>query len=142
MSSQVSTIGFGSDATTLAGYAFRANERLGNIDLQIDNTGSNPLYFVVKEQTNPSGAFVNVSTPITIVPRGLKTISLNLLSKKIGFFGSGNTTANVQFTQRNPSNLAGGQIDLVVTGRRGWGYDAGLSAGDKQPDWVNPDKLV
>jgi hypothetical protein len=142
MSNQVSTIPFGTDATTLAGYAYRVNDRLGNLDLMIENTGANSLYFVVKEQTNPSGAFVAVSTPVTVVPKGLKTISLNLLSKKVGFFGSGNTTANVQFTQRNPSNLSGAQTDIVVTGRRGWGYDAGLSAGDKLPTWSNPDTIV
>jgi hypothetical protein len=142
MSNQASTIPFGTDATTLAGYAVRDNGRLGNIDLMVENTGANSLYFVVKEQTNPSGAFVAVSTPITVVPKGLKTVSLNLLSKKVGFFGSGNTTANIQLTQRNPSNLSGAQWDIVVTGRRGWGYDAGLSAGDKAPNYGNPDTLV
>lgn len=142
MSNQVSLIPFGTDATKIAGYLYRANDRLGNFDLQIENTGANNLYFVVKEQTNPSGAFVAVSAPVTVVPKGLKTLSLNLLSKKVGFFGSGNTTANVQITQRNPGNLAGAAWDLVVTGKRGWGYDAGLSDGDKQPVWGNPDNII
>jgi hypothetical protein len=142
MSNQVSTIPFGASASFLAGYAYRNNDRLGNVDLMIENTGPNSLYFVVKEQTNPSGAFVPVSTPVTVVPKGLKTLSLNLLSKKIGFFGSGNTIANVQLTQRNPGNLTGAHIDIVVTGKRGWGYDPGLSPGDQLPNWGDPTKLV
>jgi hypothetical protein len=142
MSNQVSTIPFGTDATKISGYMFRTNDRLGNFDLQIDNTGPNSLYFQVKEQTNPSGAFVNVGPAVTIVPKGIKTISLNLLSKKLGFFGSGNTTANVQVTFRNPSNLAGAQWDLVVTGRKGWGYDPELAPGEKLPNWGNPDNII
>jgi hypothetical protein len=137
MSNQVSTIPFGTNATKLSGYLYRFGDRLGNFDILIENTGKNDLYFVAKEQTDTSssGSFIPVCTPVTVVPKGLKTISLNVISKKIGFFGSGNTIANVQITFRNPSNLSGSGWDLVVTGHRGWGYDPGLSDGDKAPTW-------
>lgn len=141
MSSQISTLGFANDATKLSGYMYRF-ERLGNFDLLIENTGANSVYFIVKEQTSPSGAFVPVSTPITIVPKGTKTLSLNLLSKKVGFFGSGNTTVNVQVNFRNPAALSGQGFDFVVTGKKGWGYDPGLADGEKLPNWGNPDQLL
>ena len=139
---QVSSIPFGTDATLLAGYAYRANDRLGNVDLVIENTGSNALYFQLKEQTNPSGAFVAVGAAQSIVPKGTKTVSYNLLSERVGFFGSGNTTANVSFVIRNKGNLRGAQIDIVVTGRRGWGFDPGFNQNSEVPTWGNPNNLI
>jgi len=139
---QVSSIPFGTDATLLAGYAYRANDRLGNVDLTIENTGSNALYFQLKEQTNPSGAFVNVGAAQTLVPKGVKTVSYNLIAKRVGFFGSGSTTANVSFSIRNKGNLRGAQVDIVVTGRRGWGYDAGFDTNSQVPNWGNPNNLI
>lgn len=139
---QVSSIPFGTDATLLAGYAYRAGDRLGNVDLVIENTGANALYFQLKEQTNPSGAFVNVGSAQTLVPKGTKTVSYNLISERVGFFGSGNTTANVSFVIRNKGNLRGAQIDIVVTGRRGWGFDPGFDTNSQVPNWGNPNNLI
>jgi hypothetical protein len=122
---QISTIPFGSDATILAGYALAANDRLGNLDLVIENTGANDLYLKVAEYdgvTSPSG-YADIGVPVTVVPKGTKTVSLSLLSKKIGFFGSGNTVANVSTVYRNRADLRGAQIDIVVQGRKGWGFD-------------------
>ena len=55
---QLSSIGFGPDATVLHGYAQAANERLGNVDFQIENTGDIPLNFILRQYdgvTLPSG---------------------------------------------------------------------------------------
>ena len=124
---QCSTIGFGTNAQVLAGYALAANDRLGNIDLIVENTGKNSLYFKIAEHdgvTSPSG-YRDIITPVTIVAGGNKTISLNLLNKQIGFFGSGPTTANVSTVIRNPANLAGRQIDIVAgPAHQGWGFSS------------------
>ena len=131
---QHSLIPFGTDATKVAGYLVAANDRLGNVDLTIENTGANSLYFQVKEQTNPSGAFVNVGAAQTIVPGGTKTLSLSgLLSSKLGFFGSGETTANVGFVIRNKANLRGASYDILVAGRRGFGFDPGYNQAAEVP---------
>jgi hypothetical protein len=139
---QVSSIPFGTDATLLSGYAYRGGDRLGNFDLTIENTGANSLYFQLKEQTNPSGAFVAVGAAQTLVPKGVKTVSYNILSQRLGFFGSGNTTANVSFSMRNKGNLRGAQVDIVVTGRRGWGFDPGFNQNSEVPNWGNPNNLI
>lgn len=139
---QVSSIPFGTDATLLAGYAYRANGRLGNVDLVLENTGANTLYFKLMEQMNPSGAFVQVGNAVTVVPKGAKTVSYNLISEKVGFFGSGNTTANATFVIRNKGDLRGADIDLVVTGRRGWGFDPSFAQNAEVPPYGDPTKLI
>ena len=135
---QNSSVGFGTDANILAAYAHAANDRLGNFDLVVENTGANTLYLQVREHdgvTSPSG-YANLGAAFTVVPRGTVTRSYLLLSKQIGFFGSGNTTANISTAIRNPADLRGAQIDIVVQGRTGWGFD---NAFDKKafrsPGW-------
>lgn len=148
---QASVLGFGVDGDTMVGYAQRANERLGNIDFIVENTGTNTLRFLVKQHdgtTSPSG-FVAVGDAHVIVPKGVKTISYQLISKRIGFFGSGNTatdlsgtvastSANVTAVLRNKSDLRGSQIDIVATGRRGWGIDEGMRHPDLTKNWGTP----
>jgi len=137
---QLSSIGFGSDIQVLAGYAQYANSALGNVDILLENTGSNTLTFVAKEypvtaaKGGVSGYGV-VGDFITVVPKGVRTVSYNVVSKRIGFFGSGNTTANVSINFRNKADLRGAQIDIVATGRRGWGFDDGFNRPELTKKW-------
>lgn len=144
MSNQISSIGFGTDPTLLCGYALAANERLGNFDLQIENTGGKRLRLWVKEfdgVSSPSGYKDILPAPIDIVPKGTKTISLNLLSQGIGFFGTGPTTANISTVVRNPGNLRGAQIDIKASGgKRGFGFDQAFNkAAFRSPGWPSVD---
>jgi len=85
--------------------------------------------------TSPSG-YKNVGSAVTVVPRGTTTVHMNLLSKQIGFFGSGNTVINVTTVMRNPSTLRGAQIDIVALGRRGFGYDSAFDQKQfRSPGW-------
>jgi len=137
---QLSSIGFGSNIQVLAGYAQYANSALGNVDILLENTGSNTLTFVAKEypvtaaKGGVSGYGV-VGDFITVVPKGVRTVSYNVVSKRIGFFGSGNTTANVSINFRNKADLRGAQIDIVATGRRGWGFDDGFNRPELTKKW-------
>ena len=141
---QLSSVPFGTDATQLAGYAQFANASLGNVDVIIENTGSNTLYFVLKEYPIPASVFgsvsgyCNVGPAVTVVPCGVRTVSYNLVSKRVGFFGSGSTVANLTLVFRNKGDIRGAQIDLVVTGRRGWGYDDGFQRGTLTKRWGSP----
>lgn len=121
---QMSTIGVGSDATVLAGLAMAgANDRLGNFDLIIENTGANTLYLRVKEQTLPQSGFTDIGSPISVVAKGTVTKSYTVLNQRIGFFGSGNTTANITPVIRNKGDLRGAQIEIIQIGKRGWTTD-------------------
>lgn len=145
---QVSAIGFGPDAEVFAGYAQSANERLGNIDIIVENTGANTLYMTLGQydgQTSPSG-YANIGAAFVVVPGGTQTKSYSLVSKRIGFFGSGNTAtdlsgtatstkANITAVLRNKSDLRGAQVDIVATGRRGWGYDEGWNKLELKKKW-------
>jgi hypothetical protein len=145
---QVSAVGFGLDATVFSGYAQSANERLGNIDFIVENTGANTLYMILGQydgNTSPSG-FAHVGSAFVVVPGGVKTQSYSLVSKRIGFFGSGNTKtdlsgvatstkANITAVLRNKSDLRGAQIDIVATGRRGWTYDEGWNKFELKKKW-------
>ncbi len=145
---QISAIGFGADATVFAGYAQSANERLGNIDFIVENTGANTLYLTLGQydgNTSPSG-FAKVGAAFVVVPGGTQTKSYSLVSKRIGFFGSGNTAtdltgratsakADVTAVLRNKSDLRGAQIDIVATGRRGWGYDEAWNKLELKKKW-------
>lgn len=254
---QVSAIPFGTDATVMAGYAQRANERLGNVDLVLENTGVNNAYVIVKELTtsaavkasattvmggtnndlvftaksagaagnnititliDPAGAskpllvsvggtaitvylatsggsaitttatqlkaaieanntasnlvtvanaaandgsgvvtalaLTNLSggsdatesystlvAGFTVAAKGTITKSLKLVSKRIGFFGSGvggSTAVNISTAVRNPADLRGAQIDIVAGGRRGWGYDTAFDKGTLTKNWGAP----
>jgi hypothetical protein len=138
---QVSKIPFGNDASVMAGYAYRAGDRLGRFDLVIENTGDNVLSMQVREAVSPSG-FSNLGAFFTVNPGGTVTKSYTLLSEKVAFFGSGNTVANVSTVIRNKANLRGAEIDIVVTGRKGWGFDEGFDQNAFKPNWGSPDSLV
>lgn len=151
---QVSAIGFGVDATRLAGYAQTANERLGNVDFVFENTGDKTLYVKVQafDGTSTPSGYANI-TPIgasaaafLVVARGVITKSFCLLSKRIGFFGSGATNAdgtgaatstkcNISASLRNKADLRGGQIDISVVGHQGWGYDQAFNYPELTKQW-------
>ena len=138
---QQSIIGFGTDANVLAAYVNTANDRLGKIDLIIENNGDNQAYIQFREHdgtTSPSG-WTNLGVAFTVEPRGEVSKTLNILSKRIGFFGSGNTTVNISTVIRNKGDLRGAQIDIVTTGRKGWGYDDGFDKnGNLRNNWGPP----
>jgi hypothetical protein len=138
---QSSKVPFGSNASYLAGYAYRANARLGNIDLIFDNQGANDATIILKEATAPSG-WTPITTWFTVVAGGNVTKSLKLLSKKVGFFGSGNTTVNVSSAIRNPADLRGAEYDIVITGRKDWGFDPAFDTPAFEPNWGDPSDLI
>lgn len=149
---QLSSISFGNDATVLRGYAQSANERLGNVDFQVENTGNIALVFQLRQydgSSSPSG-YANVGAQVTVNPRGKRTVGYSLLAKRVGFFGSGvpatvtvngvsqyitSTTANITAVIVNKGDLTGRQIDLVAVGRQGWGYDAGFAKPELKKKW-------
>lgn len=180
------TVAFGTDAGRLAGYAHTANERLGAVDFVFENTGYIPAYIKVMSYvgptTAPSGyadalpldneAFANVTAspasgaltgvtsvgpPFVIAARGAITRSYNLLSKRIGFFGSGiaatitiagvsqrvtSTTVNVSAVIRNKGDLRGAQIDLTQVGRQGWGFDQAQTNATLTKKWGSVDSVT
>ena len=153
------TLAFGPDAAVLSGYAQTANERLGNIDFLVENTGDIDLYFQLRQHdgtSSPSG-YANVGAASTVSARGTRTLSYTLLSKRVGFFGSGVaatvtvpsnatgvggtsvyrtfTTANVSAVIRNKGDLRGAQIDVTAVGRQSWGYDNAFSRASTAKKW-------
>jgi len=145
---QISSVPFGTDATKFQGYAESANDRLGAIDFVFENTGPNGAYIRLAQYdgvTSPSGfatidttataAPLNVFTGFYVAPGGTITRHYVLLSKRVAFFGSGSTIVNVSPTLRNKGDLRGSQIDIVVTGRRGWGYDEGWNRDELIKKW-------
>jgi hypothetical protein len=133
---QLSSVGFGPNAEVYAGYAQAANERLGNISFVFENTGPNTAYIRLMQYdgvTAPSG-FAAIDTAYTttgflgfaVAPGGVVTNNYVLVSKRVGFFGSGNTTVNISAVIRNKADLRGEQIDIVAAGRRSWGFDEGF----------------
>jgi hypothetical protein len=170
MSNQSSLISFNTDASRFSGYAMAAGSRLGAVDFIFENTGNIDAYIRVKAfvspTTSPSG-YSDVSPVITgIAPSGLigtsigpeiivaakgcVTRSFNLLSKRIGFFGSGiadtvngvvvrSTTVNISSVMRNPSDLRGAQIDISASGRAGFGFDQGYNTASLTKKWGSID---
>lgn len=159
-----------------------ANERLGAIDFQFENVGSIPAYIKVMAYigptTTPSGyadqlpldneamnnvtanppssaltGFTSVGAPFVVAARGTITRSYNLLTSRIGFFGSGvagnvvqqiapyntvrvsSTVVNITANIRNPAALAGGQIDISQVGRQGWGFDQAFNTPNLTKKW-------
>lgn len=166
-----------------------ANERLGAIDFQFENVGSIPAYIKVMAYigptTTPSGysdvtpldneamnnvtanppssaitGFTTVGPPFVVQPKGCITRSYNLVSKRIGFFGSGiagnvtqqiapyqtlrvsSTVVNITAVIRNPAALAGGQIDINAMGRQGWGYDPAYNTPELTKKWGAVDPVT
>jgi hypothetical protein len=147
------TFGFGTNIDVFAGYAQSANDRLGNIDFIVENTGANTVVIQLRSydgDSSPSG-WAKVGTPFVVVPGGTQTKSFNLLSKRVAFFGSGNATvsstynslsgaavgakANITAVLRNKADLRNAQIDIVATGRRSWGYDEGWNKTELKKKW-------
>jgi hypothetical protein len=144
--------GFGPDITVHAGYAQSANDRLGNIDFIVENTGATTVVVQLREydaDSSPSG-WAAVGTPFVVVPGGNQSKSFNLLSKRVAFFGSGSTTisttltslagytgakANITAVIRNKADLRNAQIDMVATGRKNWGYDEGWNKLELKKKW-------
>ena len=163
-----------------------ANERLGAIDFVFENTGSIAAYIKVMAYvgptTTPSGysdvlpldayldanfavatpsgtitGWTGVGAPFVLNPRGVLTRSYNLLTKRIGFFGSGiaanvvqqiapyqtlrMSATNVAITAviRNPSDIRGAQIDINTVGRQGWGYDPAFDTPNLTKKWGSVD---
>ena len=146
---QVSSVPFGTDANVFQGYAESANDRLGAIDFVFENTGPNNAYIRLAQYdgvTSPSG-YATVDTTYTaspftanfrgfaVAPGGTVTRHYTLISKRVAFFGSGNTAVNISAVLRNKSDLRGAQIDIVATGRRAWGYDEGWNRNELIKDW-------
>ena len=146
MANQISQIGFGSNIQVCAAYAQAANDRLGPVDFVIHNTGANSLTLQIREHdgtTSPSGYknVVGVSAFTTVVAGGVVNIHTTLVSKQVGFFGSGNTTANITPVLRNKADLRGASIDIIALGRRGFGWDDAFDkAAFRAPGWgAQPD---
>jgi len=134
---QLSSVGFGTDATVFAAYAQSANDKLGNIDFVFENTGPNQAYIKLMQYdgtSSPSG-FALVGAAFTVAPGGSITKSYVLLNKRVAFFGSGSTTVNVSAVIRNKADLRNAQIDIVASGRKGWGYDDAFNKAELQKKW-------
>lgn len=135
---QSSLVPFGTSTTDLNGYAQAAGDRLGNFDLIFENIGDNAVNIDVKElnAAGTSYATVLVNTG-SIVARGTKTVSVKSVSKRLGFFtnAGGNTSVNISTAIRNKGDLRGAQIDIVATGKRGWGLDVGHNPATTQKRW-------
>ena len=146
---QVSSVPFGPDASVFQGYAEAANDRLGAVDFVFENTGPNTAFIRLAQYdaaTSPSG-FATIDTTYTaapfttdfqgfaVAPGGTVTRHYVLLSKRICFFGSGNTIVNISSVLRNKSDLRGAQIDIVAVGRRSWGYDEGWNRNELIKKW-------
>jgi hypothetical protein len=158
---QVSSVPFGVDATQFQGYAESANDRLGALDFVFENTGPNYAYIRLAQHdgtTSPSG-YATIDTTYTttaastssslpgayaptagfqgfaVAPGGTVTRHYVLLSKRVCFFGSGNTIVNISAVLRNKADLRGAQIDIVAVGRRGWGLDEGWNANELVKKW-------
>ncbi len=141
---QVSSIPFGTDASQFQAYAESANDRLGAIDFVFENTGPNTAYIRLAQYdgtTSPSG-FATIDTTysgtwlgFTVAPGGTTTRHYSLISKRVAFFGSGNTIVNISSVLRNKSDLRGAQIDIIPAGRKGWGYDEAWNRNELIKKW-------
>jgi hypothetical protein len=144
MLNQLSGVPFGTDATTLAGYAIAVNDRLGNVNFIVENTGANNLWIEFREfvgvANTPVAAsgYSTIGAAFTVVPGGQITQSLSILSQQVGFFGSGSTTANISCVFRNPADRRGAQIDLAIVGRVGWSVDPAYPVKAFRPNWGSP----
>jgi hypothetical protein len=113
--------------------------------MEWDGTTSPSGWKAIGGGTGPGGTY-------EIVAGGTTTIHMNMSSQKLGFFGSGYivaggqplgsaattpccVAANISVVMDNKSDLRGAEIDIVVTGRRGWGYDDAFSKATLTPSW-------
>jgi hypothetical protein len=139
----MATIGFGSDATLLAGGALASNERLGTFGLLVEvpvdgayavyaggssktQTGSLWLKLKVHDGVTAPSGYYDVAGPFQVVAGGKQFVQMaGVNSKRLGFFGSGNVKANISVILPNPAVLAGQDISLVNGPRAGWGFQDG-----------------
>lgn len=148
---QISSVGFGSDITVMAAYAQAANDKLGPVDFQFENTGNTTAVIRLMTydgSTAPSG-FAAVATAtqqsgqvagaFTVAPGGAVTRGYSLLNKRLAFFGSGNTTVNITPVYRNKGDLRGAQIDIVTVGRKNWKFDDAFNKGELTKKWGSID---
>lgn len=148
---QLAEVPFGINRNVFAGYAQSANDRLGTFTLVVENTGSNTLNFIAKKHdgtTSPSG-FAPIGTAMTIVPGGVLSQTYSITDKRLGFFGSGNTATDLSGSAASTkarlsvvipgkASLSGAQIDIVTSGRKGWGYEEGFDAKTTSKRWGAP----
>lgn len=138
MSNQCSSVPFGTDPTVVAGYAQSANDRLGAISFQYENTGPNAAWIKLGQYvggTSDISGFALVDTGFALVAGGTTVRNYNFVSKTIGFFGSGSTTVNITAIMRNKADLRGAQIDIKAGGRQGWSYDPGFDKKSLTKKW-------
>lgn len=148
---QISTVGFGPDITVMAAYAQAANDKLGAVDFQFENTGNTTAtirLMAYDGSSSPSG-FTPIATAtqqagqvagaFTIVPGGASTRGYVLINKRVAFFGSGNTTVNITPVYRNKGDLRGAQIDIVTVGRKSWKYDDAFNRPELTKKWGSID---
>lgn len=137
---QLSCVSFGSDASVFSGYAQAAGDRLGSVDFVFENTGRKNAYIILKEIGASSATAVG--SAFTVVAGGRYTPpTYNLLSKRVGFFGSGvggSTTVNISVVLTNKADLRGAMIDIVNSGRKGWGWDYAYSKPSTAKYWGQP----
>jgi hypothetical protein len=139
MPQQLSNIAFGTDATTLSGYALRLNDRFGAVDLIFENVGANQATLFIREYTSGYPNYTYPATgsqyfntgfgaAIVIPPGGVKTQHLVQASTQMGLFGSGNTSVNVTIALRNPADRRNPEIECIPVGKQNWGFAPGFNS--------------
>lgn len=142
--------GLGTDITKLAGYVLATTDRIGRITLHFENLGRDrglansllgaPLAnspeaatatITIKELVN--GSWTQLIAPFTVAAGGAKDVSAVVFSKKIGIFGSGDTTVSLHILHPHAAALRGGHIDNDPVGRKNWGFDTGLDRNQSFP---------
>lgn len=133
MPQQLSNLGFGTDASTLSGYALRLNDRFGAVDLTFENVGANTASLQIREliSGSPNYTYVNVPSVLgnmfTIAPWATQTKHIVTASQQIAIFGSGNTQVNVSINLRNPSDRRNPTVECIPVGKQNWGFAPGFN---------------
>lgn len=109
----------------------------------------------VTSSTAPTQLSTTIGPAFLVMPKGCVTRSYNLLSQRVGFFGSGvatavtgivngvflnavtvkSTTVNITAVLRNPADIRGAQIDISQVGRQGWGFDPAFNTPNLTKKW-------
>ena len=144
MSYQLGQVPFGTDATTISGYAIRASDRLGTFDVAFENVGTNTAYIKFLELVSGYPAYTYNSqspvlgVPFTVGPGNLVTKHLSVTSEQIGLFGSGNTQVAVTLLFRNPADRrASPLLELIAVGKQNWGFAPGYNQNAFQGSYPN-----
>jgi len=139
MPQQLSNLGFGTDATTLSGFALRLNDRFGAVDLNFENVGQNTAVLFVREFVSgyPSGSYpanatqyqgTALGSPISIPPSCTTTKHIVTASQQLGVFGSGNTQVNITIMLRNPADRRNPEVECIPVGKQNWGTAPGYNS--------------